>query len=184
MEIKEKVAVAIAENEKLQDKCPFCGEAPHNFPKKKNGAEDSAQVKSKPKSLGVSALSGAGTGKWTTAAHHLISAKQCYAVLVPLVRMGSLVGYDINSQPNGIPLPTFNNPYSGDKWGESQSIKKKFGELLTDQKQTVAFWIMDSTKAQWHCGHHSFEQQAEWDVTEGGDDSEMLHERVCPIFCV
>jgi len=175
MELMEKIAFALTQNEDIKDKCPFCGKAPHDFPKKKKGAKASTKVKSKPKNLGVSQLDGCGQGKWTTAAHHLIAAKQCYAVLAPLVRMGNLAGYDINSSPNGIALPTFKNPYKGDRWGGSKTVKKKYGDLGPTEKEKVAFWVMDSTKAQWHCGHHAFEQQADWDETEGGDDSEMSH---------
>jgi hypothetical protein len=153
------------------DKCPFCGNAPHGFGDNKK-KKPSLDVKSIPSDLGCSSIPGAGKGKHTTAAHHLICAIQCYKQVRRLVRMGSLVGYNINSSPNGMPLPTVCNPYKGKNFSKL-SDKKKNG--ISEQDE-IAFERMDATQAQWHVGHHSFEITIEdYDVSEGGDDSEYLH---------
>ena len=157
-------------------KCPFCGKDLHDFEKKEK--DQKTKVKSKPSSLGCGKPYRGGAGTWTTAAHHLICAKQCYARLVPLVRMASMAGYDINASPNGLALPTLKNKYDGERWSDDtadKGKKEKYGDLKDPQKQRVANWAMDQTKAQWHVGHHSFEQQIDWDIEEFGEDDEMPH---------
>jgi hypothetical protein len=171
MEIGELVAMASAADDPA--KCPFCGKKLHDFPKRKKKPD--AKVKSKPKQLACEDVKGGGAGKWTTAKHHLICAKQCYALLKPLVRMASMVGYDVNDKPNGLGLPTFKNPYDGKIWGGGAGKKKNYGKMDSDEKQKVADHVMKTTKAQWHVGHHKFEQQIDWDVEEFGDDDEMPH---------
>ena len=173
--IGEMVSVAVSSDDKA--KCPFCGKDLHDFPKGKK-ADHKTTVESKPKQLNASApFPGAGSGAWTTAAHHIICAKQCYALLKPLVRMASMEGYDVNDPPNGIALPTVNNPYDGQRWGTSSDhgTKKNYGKLDAAQKKKVAFWAMKETGAQWHVGHHSFEQQIDWDIEEALRENGMPH---------
>lgn len=165
MDIGEKVAKLAELDSQHEDKCPFCYKDPHDFPSKKN--KPTKKVTSKPSQLGCAAVPGAGKGRYTTAKHHLISALQCYARIPRLVRMGSMVGYDVNDKPNGIGLPTIWNPYDG----------KKYGDLSEDGKEEIAFQIMEETGAQWHVGHHAFEIVIpnEWDPEEWGDDEEIDH---------
>jgi len=176
-ELGELLSMALSLDAETEKKCPFCGNPPHGFGTDKK-KKQSDVVKSIPKNLGCDSIEG-GTGKpplrYTTAAHHLICAKQCYAMVKVLVRMGSLVGYDINSKPNGMPLPTVRNKY----------YRKNFGDLSDEadpdsaglsQQDIIAFQIMEELGAQWHVGHHSFEIKiVEYDVDEGGEDSEYLH---------
>jgi len=159
-----------------KDKCPFgCGKAPHDFgPHKKNDSTE--KVTSKPKGLGVTSISPSGISAnkdevsdrpYTIAAHHLISAKQCFARLPPLVRMATGEGYDINADHNGIGLPTTH-------WTlkyPSGSKRKKYGDLSESEKTGVAEDIMREVGAQWHVGHHAF--QVKWDFEnqrEGSDE--------------
>ena len=154
------------------DKCPFCGGAEHEFPSKKD--RETTKVVSKPEQLACSMSGGAndrrgndqcGSGQYayTLARHHLISAKQCYAKLSPLVRMGSLVGYDVNDPKNGIGLPTTHYTLKYPKTGG-----RKYGDLGEADKETVAFAIMKELKAQWHVGHHSFAYQIPFENQDSG----------------
>lgn len=147
------------------DKCPFCYKALHEFDDKE--AEPDEKVTSKPRSLNCSAVPHAAPGSHTTAQHHLISAKQCYEKVRRLVRMGSMVGYDINAPRNGIGLPTIWNPYGG----------KKYADLDDREKQRVADGVMSLTQAQWHVGHHAFEISIPdtWHNDSETDDQEQPH---------
>lgn len=160
-EINEQAIAALGAKGYAEDKCPFCGEDPHDFLSKKGN--DTKKVVSKPKQLACSMSGGkldsrsnttssSGPYPYTLAKHHLISAKQCYAKLPPLVRMGSLVGYDVNEPPNGIGLPTTHYTL---KYPDISGVK--YGALEEDDKKEYAFALMGELKAQWHVGHHSFE---------------------------
>jgi len=173
MELQELVAANLADTA-ASDKCPFCGNDPHGFGKNED-AKPSLEVKSIPSSLGCAEISGGGPGRYTTAAHHLICAIQCYKQVRRLVRMGSLVGYDINSSPNGMPLPTVCNKYRNNTVNYSK-LGEEVDEDGLSEKDRVAFAMMDATRAQWHVGSHSFEIKIEdYDTTEGGDSQEYLH---------
>ncbi len=124
-----------------ETKCPFCNKALHDFKQKEKDA--STVVKSKPKSLGCSPVPGNGTGKWTTAAHHLICAKQCYGLLKPLVRMGSMVGYDVNGNPNGLALPTLKNKYPASRWGGTGAMPFRNVSRASNTMALLYFNVVD-----------------------------------------
>jgi hypothetical protein len=147
------------------DKCPFCYKALHDFDDKE--AQPDEKVTSKPRNLKCDAVAHAAAGSHTTAQHHLISAKQCYAQIRRLVRMGSMAGYDINAPRNGIGLPTIWNPYQG----------RKYADLNDLEKQRVADGVMELTGAQWHVGHHAFESAIPntWHDDAETDDQEQPH---------
>jgi hypothetical protein len=169
-EIGEMVAVAI-ENSKHKDVCPFCDKAPHDFPSKK--AEPTSAVESIPANLQCARLPVIGVLPYATAAHHLISAKQCYAKLRRLVQMGSMVGYDINAEPNGISLPTIAKNIAYTMNGKGP---KSFGEFDPPEQRKIAFGVMDNAKAQWHVGHHAVKVSAIDGAGESdaGEDDEAL----------
>jgi hypothetical protein len=148
-EIGELIATANKSDKK--DKCPFCPDKDLDDCKQKK-QKPTTKVVSKPNQLACGTLAQKGTHTYTTAKHHLISAKQCYAKIRRLVRMGSMVGYDINDPPNGIALPTVANNL---RFTAGKSKQKKYGQLSPDEKEAVAFSIMASAKAQWHVGHHA-----------------------------
>ncbi|WP_164007479.1 AHH domain-containing protein [Pyxidicoccus trucidator] len=154
-----------AEDAANDDKCPFCYKKAHAFDDK--AAEPDPQVKSKPRNLRCNVVPGGAAGSHTTAQHHLISAKQCYERVRRLVRMASMVGYDINAPANGIGLPTIWNPYKG----------KKYADLDDKEKQRVANNVMKQTGAQWHVGHHAFEVAIpdNWHDDAEADDQEQPH---------
>jgi hypothetical protein len=163
--------------------CPFCYKKPIGHATDKPEEVDD-EVTSKPKSLGCDTSSWRGnkapkreSGKlpYTLAQHHLISAMQCYGRIRRLVRMGNMVGYDINNENNGIGLPT---TYKDLKYPED-GMKKKYGDL--DDKQSVAFALMKELGAQWHVGHHSFtvvvRKSAIDSWKEGGADERNTDDR-------
>ncbi|MHA4987661.1 AHH domain-containing protein [Cetobacterium somerae] len=78
-------------------------------------------------------------------AHHLISGNQVFADCKKLVNIAQGVGYDINNYENGIFLPTL--PRDID-------IKKDMG--FEESKVSIAYEIMEVTKAQWHVGGHKY----------------------------
>ena len=142
--------------------CPFCTDKSlDDCPLEKKPDPDD-KVVSDPGALGCSKLSATGCAfTYTTANHHLISAKQCYAKLKRCVRMGQMAGYDINASVNGIGLPTVANNLTFAVGGASA---KKYGKLTAPQKKTVAFTAMAHAKAQWHVGHHKVQVEIleEW----------------------
>ncbi len=172
-EIAELVAMNLADVE-AADKCPFCYKAPHKFASRKG---NSKKVVSKPSQLKCAEVLNGGAGKHTTAKHHLICAIQCFAQVKRLVRMATMVGYDINDPPNGLGLPTFKNKYRA----MPSSPLRKYSELDDSEKQQVASRVMAATKAQWHVGHHAFEIDIpiswveEWDAEEFGEGDEVAH---------
>lgn len=148
-EIGELVAISNAADQKT--KCPFCPNKNIDECKSKKDKIDT-KVISKPNQLACTPLVPKGDVSYTTAKHHLISAKQCYAKLKRLVRMGSLAKYDINDPPNGIPLPTVANNL---RYTVGTSAPRKYGKLSAAEKKIVAFSVMETEKAQWHVGHHA-----------------------------
>ncbi len=153
-ELLELVSAANIADFAADDLCPFCHKKPpgHNSDDPKD-VDD--QVTSKPSGLGCNIVRRkTGDLPHTTAAHHLISAIQCYSRIRRLVRMGNMVGYDINCPNNGIGLPTTHYTLKYPEGGE----RKKYGDLSDpDGKQKVAFALMEELGAQWHVGHHAFE---------------------------
>lgn len=158
-QIGEKVSVIVAKGYN-KNKCPFCGEDEHDFPSKKD--EPTEAVVSIPEHLKCHMSGGKrdrrgndscalGQYAYTFAKHHLISAKQCYAKVKPLVRMASSVEYDVNAPPNGIGLPTTHFSLKYPDAGGS-----KYGSLSQPNKTVVANALMKELGAQWHVGHHSF----------------------------
>ncbi len=186
MELMEQVNVANIEDIAKDEKCPFCHEKPigHATDKPK---EVNDKVVSIPDNLGCDNTSSWHQGKetkreggdlpYTLAKHHLISAMQCYAKIRRLVRMGNMVGYDINNKNNGIGLPTTHWSLKYIEDGK----QKKYGDLVEpDGKRKVAFALMKELGAQWHVGHHAFavvvhkKDVDSWE--EGGTDEKDKHD--------
>jgi hypothetical protein len=157
-EILETVAISNINDKK--EKCPFCPNKSLSDCKAKK-QEPIKEVVSKPNQLACTPLIPKGDVSYTTAKHHLISAKQCYAKLKRLVRMGSMAKYDINDPPNGIALPTVSNNL---RYTVGEGAPRKYGKLSASEKKTVAFAVMSAEKAQWHVGHHAvtIELADEW----------------------
>lgn len=167
MELNEKIAALNIADKK--EKCPFCPNKNLDQCKTKKEEKLDTKVVSKPNQLACSPLVSKGEYQYTTAKHHLISAKQCYAKLKRLVRMGALVKYDINDPPNGIPLPTVANNL---RYTVGSSVKLKYGKLSAAEKKIVAFGVMATEKAQWHVGHHAVQVElAEGWANEESDDA-------------
>jgi A nuclease family of the HNH/ENDO VII superfamily with conserved AHH len=136
-----------------RNKCPICEKAPHDTTKDKK--EDLGELKSIPANLGCTPLVPlpslvAAKLNYTTAAHHLIPARQCLAKFPRLSQMCKAVGYNVNNPQNGMSLPTVGqkekNVYGG----------RKYGRLPPSDKMAVAYVIMDATDMQWHVGHHNW----------------------------
>ncbi len=162
-ELLEAVAAANIVDLDKDDQCPFCHEEPKGHATDKPEKVDD-KVTSKPGDLGcdTSSWRNAGTTKrrkggslpYTLARHHLISAMQCYARIRQLVRMGNMVGYDINNTNNGIGLPTTHWRLKYPEGAET----KKYGDLDDPGgKRKVAFALMEELGGQWHVGHHAFD---------------------------
>jgi hypothetical protein len=154
MELLELVNVANAADVKDDDKCPFCQKKPKNHATDKP-KEVNDKVTSVPGDLDVKVEKRTtGALPYTTAAHHLISAMQCYAQIRRLVRMGNMVKYDINNPKNGIGLPTTHWTL---KYTEGGKLLK-YGDLEEPEgKRKIAYALMKELGAQWHVGHHAFE---------------------------
>ena len=162
MELLEAVAAANVVDLDKDEQCPFCHEKPIGHATDKP-EEVNDEVTSIPKNLKCDTSSWHdGKAKkrtsedlpYTLAQHHLISAMQCYAKIRQLVRMGNMVGYDINNQDNGIGLPTTHWRLEYPERGEM----KKYGDLDEPEgKKRVAFALMEELGAQWHVGHHAFD---------------------------
>jgi hypothetical protein len=162
MELMEQVNAANLVDLAKDEKCPFCHEKPIGHATKKP-KEVNDKVTSIPDNLGCDNTSSWHGGKatkrengdlpYTLAKHHLISAMQCYAKIRRLVRMGNMVGYDINNPNNGIGLPTTHWTLTYPEDGK----RNKYGDLdEPDGKKKVAFALMKELGAQWHVGHHAF----------------------------
>lgn len=154
-EVAEMVSVSLANDVDVEEICPFCNEGEHPFPGKKNSKPD-YEVVSDPSGLDpLPDIQKFGVDyPWSKARHHLISAKQCYAKLLPLVRMGKMLDYDINSNKNGIALPTISTKTKYPVFGGGED---KYGAFNEDGKRNIAFTVMSRAKAQWHVGHHAVE---------------------------
>lgn len=162
MELLEEVAVANKQDVAKDDLCPFCHEKPIGHATK-SPEKVNDKVTSIPDDLrcdtsswrdpSASSKRDSGPLPYTLAKHHLISAMQCYARIRRLVRMGNMVGYDINNKSNGIGLPTTH-------WTLTYPVgtkQMKYGDLAEpDGKRAVAFALMKELGAQWHVGHHAF----------------------------
>lgn len=161
-----ELAMVGALDEASDDKCPFCYKKRHDFASRKKKA--TAKVTSKPNQLACAKLAVKGSWSHTTAKHHLISAIQCYAKVRRLVRMASMVNYDINDPPNGIGLPTVANNIVYTVGGVGP---QKFGKFAEPEKRNIAFSVMTQAKAQWHVGHHAFDIDIppDWADEEDGD---------------
>ena len=169
-QLGELVMVGLAD-EVNDDKCPFCYKARHAFPTLQ--AEPTAKVVSKPGQLACAMLPVGAVWSHTTAKHHLISAMQCYARVRRLVRMASMVKYDINDPPNGLALPTVANNIRYTVGGVEP---QKFGAFDDGDKQKIAFGVMEQAKAQWHVGHHAFTIDIPDDWAEEDDKNTQGHE--------
>lgn len=159
------------------DKCPFCYEAPHAFASRKRAP--TTVVHSVPRTLACVMLPVTGVWRHTTAKHHLISAMQCYARVRRLVRMASSIGYDVNQPPNGIGLPTVANniAYPVDLTYPVGALgTQKFGLFDDDDKEVIAFAVMEQAGAQWHVGHHAFNVDIPDDWADESDDNFAGHE--------
>jgi hypothetical protein len=183
-EALEPAMVALnAADEAKDEMCPFCHEEPIGHHDEEAEKEVDDKVVSKPSGLKCNVVRRKdGDLPHTTAAHHAISAMQCYARIRRLVRMGNLAKYDINAPVNGIGLPTTHWRL---KYPEG-SEKKKYGDLVDPPpggKQYVAFSLMKELKAQWHVGHHAFDvdlnllDKDSWDSkgSEESDDDDNGH---------
>jgi hypothetical protein len=154
MQLMEAVGVANAADVAADDKCPFCQKKPKNHATDKP-KEVNDKVTSVPVDLKCEIKKRTdGDLPYTTAAHHLISAMQCYAQIRRLVRMGNMVKYDINNPKNGIGLPTTHWTLKYPEGGK----KLKYGDLEEPEgKRQVACKLMKELGAQWHVGHHAFD---------------------------
>ena len=137
----------------IKQKCQICGKAPHPDRTTTEKKEDKGCLKSIPKNLGCSAIAvNPALPNYATAAHHLIPANQCLKKFRRLSKMCKTVGYDVNNKENGIALPT-----CGQQSMNSYTDKKlKYGKLSDEDKQNVAFIIMEGLNKQWHVGHHNW----------------------------
>jgi hypothetical protein len=169
-QLGESVMVALVADTKANDKCPFCYKAKHAFASEKFAPD--ANVVSKPKDLHCAYLPVKGEWAHTTAAHHLISAKQCYAKVRRLVRMASMAGYDVNNPNNGISLPTVANNITYSLRGVGP---QKYGRFSAPDKRAIAFAVMKQAGAQWHVGHHAVTVEIPEDWADEADDSYLGH---------
>jgi hypothetical protein len=171
MQLLEAVNASNKADKKDNALCPFCQKEPKGHATDKP-QEVNDKVTSVPADLKCK-IKKRTTGKlpYTTAAHHLISAMQCYAQIRRLVRMGNMVKYDINNPKNGIGLPTTH-------WTlkyPSGRKKVKYGDLSDPEgKRKVSNALMKELRAQWHVGHHAFDikvRKKDYNVwKDGGHD--------------
>jgi hypothetical protein len=106
--------------------------------------EAPATIESRPDRLGIDDLPGSGDGRYTTARHHLVPAKPCWARVDRLARIGAAVGFDINHAGNGEALPAPAASYRGDEGATS------FDRLDRLQQARVARFWMRELGRQWH----------------------------------
>lgn len=101
----------------------------------------------------------------------MIPAKQCYTKLHRIAAMGQSVGYNINGEQNGIPLPTVWNKYKVN--GKSVNFGKIDDE---NEKDKIRFAAMKATGAQWHVGNHHYDMPEAEDKTDDmTDEGELDH---------
>jgi hypothetical protein len=196
MEMLEKINLFIAITD--EDKCPFCQYEPIGHKSGKSKEKLNSEVKSVPKELNCKNMdywnSGIDEGRnkkdlrFTIAQHHLISAKQCYGRIKPLVRMGNDTEYNINCKENGIGLPTvhysLNYPIRYKEVGNQKSTticsplsqcipdeRYQYGKLIEKCREEVAYSLMEELGAQWHVGHHSITIDNVSKEVDGADES-------------
>jgi hypothetical protein len=69
--------------------------------------------------------------------------------------MCDVVGYDVNSKPNGLSLPTCGQQELN-RYRSSSGKSVKYGDLDDADKDNAAFQIMAGLNLQWHVGHHDW----------------------------
>jgi hypothetical protein len=161
MEAGESVMVALAKTP--ADKCPICEKAPHPDRATQAKKDGKGCLESIPKNLGCAQIAqDPSLPNYATAAHHLIPAIQCLSKFPRLSQMCDTVGYDVNNSANGKPLPTCGQQELN-AYVASSGSTVKYGSLSPDDKQKVAFVIMEGTNNQWHVGHHNWHMDYETD---------------------
>ncbi len=162
MEAGEAVAVGLPEVS--SDKCPICEKAPHPGRTTKDKKEGKGCLDSIPANLGCSAIAiDPALPNYTTAAHHLIPANQCLKQFPRLSQMCKTVGYDVNNSQNGMPLPTCGQMQLN-RYEAASGQMVKYGRLADEDKQNVAYLIMEGLDKQWHVGHHAWTMATPIDV--------------------
>lgn len=166
--------MAILTPVKVKDECPICGKEPHPDKTTSDKKEKKGCLKSKPKNLGCTAIAiKPHLPNYATAAHHLIPANQCLKQFPRLSQMCNTVGYDVNNKENGIALPT-----CGQQSMNSYTDKKiKYGKLKQEDKQNVAFVIMEGLNKQWHVGHHNWKVDLKTDGAPHPENYDKLVKR-------
>ena len=154
-EILEGIGVILPEV--ADNKCPICEGNEHDTTTDKK--EGKGDLESKPANLGCKAIvQKPGLPNYTTAAHHLIPVNQCLRQFPRLCQMCDAVGYNANNKQNGMSLPTHGqrtqNVYDG----------VKYGSLSNEDKQDVAFVVMENLDLQWHVGHHAWKLDLKTDT--------------------
>jgi hypothetical protein len=139
-----------------KDKCPICEKAPHPDRTTQDKKDGKGCLKSIPANLGCSVIPpDPALPNYATAAHHLIPANQCLKAFARLSQMCDTVGYDVNNGQNGHPLPTCGQK-SLNAYKASSGKIMKYGQLDDNDKNNVAYLIMEGTNKQWHVGHHDW----------------------------
>jgi len=140
----------------MRDTCPICGKAPHPDRTTTDKKENKGCLQSKPKNLGCTQIAQiSALPNYATAAHHLIPAMQCLNKFPRLKQMCKTVGYDVNNSKNGLSLPTCGQK-SLNAYRSSDGSLSRYGKLNDEDKEDVAFQIMDGLNMQWHVGHHNW----------------------------
>ncbi len=177
MEVGELVAAPNKSFDK--EKCPFCGDPPHDFLGKDDEA-DIEKIKSDPSQLDCPDLvPKQHRGAYGRARHHLIPAIQCFKQLRQLATMAISVGYDINDPPNGISLPTVWNKYD-----INEKKQQKFGDLEGFEKDQIRYKVMNDLGLQWHVGNHHYNIPIDEDSTENMSDEGSLDHQSYDIVVV
>ncbi len=158
-----EVGEGVALPEVTPDKCPICEKAPHPDRTTTDKKEGRGCLDSKPKNLGCSQIiQDPLLPNYATAAHHIIPAIQCLKRFPRLSQMCESVGYDVNNSKNGMPLPTCGQR-SLNSYQNSSGGHVKFGRLVDEDKDDVAYLIMEGLDMQWHVGHHDWKIDYETD---------------------
>jgi hypothetical protein len=146
--------------------CPICEKEAHPDRTTTDKKENKGCLKSKPANLGCTALPKMPhLPNYTTAAHHLIPAIQCLSKFPRLSQMCEVVGYNVNNAENGLSLPTCAQK-NLNRYENSEGQQVKYGKLSNEDKQNVAFLIMEGTNFQWHVGHHNWTVPVDYDTDD------------------
>ncbi len=138
------------------DTCPICEKAPHKDRTTTDKMEGKGCLKSIPENLGCSQIQqNPALPNYATAAHHIIPANQCLKAFKRLSQMCDTVGYDVNNKNNGMSLPTCGQQGLNAYVNQIGKVEK-YGNLNNEDKQNVAFMIMEGLDMQWHVGHHNW----------------------------